>query len=129
MSLNNSIKTTLALVLAVGAVAPPVASAKFDLNPPAAHASGVTCFKDYSENSVNGDYCVSSTARPVVDGAQPAASPSAVVVKDEGFSWGSAGAGAGAALVLVLAAAGVMLAGRRRHESSSSGPQHSPAAG
>jgi hypothetical protein len=129
MSLSNSIKTTLALVLAVGAVAPAAASAKFDLNPPAGAASSVTCGKDYSKNSVNCDYCTSSTTRPVLAGAQPNATPSAVVVTDGGFSWRSAAAGAGAALLLVLAGAGVMFANRRRHGSSAVGPQHSSATG
>jgi hypothetical protein len=34
MPLNTSIKTALALVLALAAIAPAAASAKFDLNPP-----------------------------------------------------------------------------------------------
>lgn len=83
--------------------------------------SGLTCGKDYSKNSVNGDYCVSSTAGPAVAAVQPSAAPPAVVVKDDGFSWGNAAAGAGAALVLVLTAAGGVVAMRRRRGSPTLG--------
>lgn len=127
--MRRTISSLTLMAVTVCAIASAAASARLDLNPPRADAAAVTCGKDYSKNSVNGDYCVSSTAGPVAAAAHPSTGQSAVAVNADGFSWSSAAAGAGAALVLVLAAAGVMVASRRRHRSSTVGPRHSPTTG
>jgi hypothetical protein len=85
-------------------------------------ATGVTCTKDYSKNSANGEYCVSSSTGRIAAAAHPSPSQPAAAVSDDGFSWGIAAAGAGAALVLVLAAAGAIVASRRRNRARPAAP-------
>lgn len=103
-----------ALVPAAAAQARPAGA---DLQQPA----GYTCGKDYSRNSVTGDYCVRTTSPGARFGlASSARSVSAdqptrvVVTKSDGFSWDSAAAGAGVALAATLLTAGGLIATRRR---------------
>jgi hypothetical protein len=116
----------LALIaVTAGALVPATAGARpLPADPPytpAAHDVGIThaavvCGKDYSRNSVSGDYCtpVSSGAPSVA--TRPTSSPTQIVVRhDDGFAWGEAGIGAGGALLLGLVAGGGFMALRRRH--------------
>ena len=124
-------RRSLALVaVTVCAIAPATANARLDLNPPTQHSAGITCGKDYSKNSA----LIGGKARPVMAAehgprciATDAVAASTVAAKTRGFSWGSAAAGAGTAFVLVLAAAGLVIASRRRHQPTSVGPRRSPA--
>ena len=110
------------VALIVCAIAPAAAHAHPNLNSPRADPTAVTCAKDYSKNSANGDYCVSSSTGRVAAAAHPSPSQSAAAVSDDGFSWGIAAAGAGAALVLILAAAGAIVASRRRNRPRPAAP-------
>jgi hypothetical protein len=97
---SRHIKTTLALTLAIGAVAVPAASARFDLNPPPASQTA----RASSPVSPNPDQ--QTIATPMVS------SPPAQVVKisqPNGFGWGDAGIGAGAMLGLILVLIGSTL--------------------
>jgi hypothetical protein len=89
---------------------------------PGGHSSALVCGKDYSRNSVGGDYCVRRGA-PVSAPAQTSApatpQPTQIVVKHNGFAWGDALAGAGAALAIVLTGGGATAL--RRHRRG--GPQ------
>src|SRR5437763_15563556 len=121
------IKTTLALTLALGAVAAPVASARFDLNPPPARqtasvSSPVSPNPDQQTVVTAGSRAVQSpgarvardlAARDAAARATPVvSSPPAQIVKisqPSGFGWGDAGIGAGAMLGLVLVLLGSTL--------------------
>ncbi len=92
-------------------------------------AAATTCGKDYSRNSVDGNYCVSSVSSPIVASPQASRTPSTTVAKSDSFSWGNAAVGAGAALLLIAAAAGLTAVVRRRQGSSAVGQQRSPATG
>jgi hypothetical protein len=81
--------------------------------------AGLYCGKDYSQNSVGGDYCVRLKASP--------SSPPLNVVKRDGFSWGDAGGGAVAALALLIAATGGAAVLRRRRAASGARGDRSPA--
>jgi hypothetical protein len=96
---HGPIKTALALALALGAIAPAAASARFDLNPPAA----------------------STTPSP-----QPAVQIVRVSAPG-GFDWGDAGIGAAGALGLSMLAmgGGLVIAGKRRQTPGASDPGHS----
>ena len=110
------------VALIVCAIAPAAANAHPNLKSSRADPTAATCAKDYSKNSANGDYCVSSSTGRVAPAAHPSPSQSAAAVSDDGFSWGIAAAGAGAALVLVLAAAGAIVASRRRNRPRPAAP-------
>jgi hypothetical protein len=128
MRLNSR---NLALIaLAASAVAPVAAGARtLPADPPASHDVGITCGKDYSRNSVSGDYCAPKTSSAPSIATRTTSPPTQVVVKhDSGFAWGEAGMGAGGALALVAIAGGSAFALRRRHESPV-GQHHSPATG
>jgi hypothetical protein len=86
---------------------------------PEGPTAGTYCGKDYSQNSVGGDYCVRLKAS--------ASSPPQNVVSRGGSSWGDAGARAVAALALVLAAAGSTTVLRRRRAASGARGHRSPA--
>jgi hypothetical protein len=73
----------------------------------------LACGKDYSRNSVDGNYCGTRDATPTVSSPSVTNSPAKVVVNDNGFAWGDAAAGAGAALAIVLIGAGTTTAVRR----------------
>lgn len=111
----------LAAVLAVAAVSPALASAGSSGS--RYRPGGRVCYKDYSLNSANGDYCVPASASPYSQGQRevgvtPAQKVASAPAKQhDGFSWSDAGvgAGAGAALALVIL---VGTAGRRRHETA-----------
>jgi hypothetical protein len=64
--------------------------------------------KDYTQNSVNGDF---SPPKNVPAAAIPQSSPSQT---DNAFQWGDAAAGAGVALLLSGTAVGTGIAVRRR---------------
>jgi hypothetical protein len=103
----------LALVaVAVSAVAPAGALATVDGSRTVAKQH---CGKDYSRNSVSGDYCEpASSAIPVTAPTSPAPAAPIVVTHDAGFSWGDAGVGAGGAIALIGVTAGGAIAFRRR---------------
>jgi hypothetical protein len=116
----------LALVAVVaGAIAPSTAMARPDIGPlpwaQAHHAAQAHCGKDYSRNSVTGDYCDPVTtghAAPVSTPIRRAPAPEPVATSDDsGFSWGDAGAGAGA-VALIAVTAGGAIALRRRSTAS-----------
>jgi hypothetical protein len=93
--LSHRISTGLSLALALGAIAAPVAQARFDLNP---------------------------TATPVTASAAPAVRV-VHVANSSGFDWGDAGIGAGGMVGLIAIAVGATLAaGGRRSRSSSTRP-------
>lgn len=91
---NHQIKTTLALTLALGAIAPAAASARFDLNPPVAPTT--------------------PSARPAVQVVRVSA--------PGGFEWGDAGIGAagGFGLSMLAMGGGLVVAQRRGRRSSGS---------
>jgi len=92
---HGRVTGSLALILVTGAVAAPVASARFDLNPPPSQPTAAT-------------QVVSSPPQPVT------------VVKSSGFDWADAGIGAGAVVALVLVGLGASLTvGHRRQLHSS----------
>jgi hypothetical protein len=91
---NHPLKTTLALTLALGAIAPTAASARFDLNSPPAK----------------------TTQSP-----QPTAQIVRVPAPG-GFDWGDAGIGAAGGLGLSMLAVGGGLVIAQRRERRSSGP-------
>jgi hypothetical protein len=87
----------------------------------------MTCGKDYSRNSVTGDYCV-TTASTAPSTLPASSSPTPVVTTDDsGFAWGDAGAGAGGAFALVALTAGGVIVLRRRHGPSTPDERRSPA--
>jgi hypothetical protein len=88
MTPRHPIKTTLALVLALGAIAPTAASARYDLNPPLA------------------------TATP----SGPPAVQVVRIPAERGFDWGDAGIGAagGFGLSMLAMGGGFGVAGMRR---------------
>jgi hypothetical protein len=79
--------------------------------------AGVYCGKDYSQNSVTGDYCVRLKATPSLP---------PIAAKHDGFSWGDAEAGAGAALALLVAAAGSTTVLRRRRAVAAASRRRAP---
>jgi hypothetical protein len=105
------------MAITASAILPSTASAQ----------AGATCGKNYSKNSVNGDYCVSptSSSKPVT--AAAGSTPAQVIVKHDGFSWGDAGVGASGALVLIIATGGSAVLIRRRQGSATVGGLRSPA--
>ena len=127
-------KRTVAVLLTVGALAAPAARAapaepvqgKADTQPAPATASfvpdgpdsGLYCGKNYSQNSVGGDYCVRLKAT---------ASPPPQSALKRGFSWGDAGAGGFAAMALIVAAAGCIAVLRRRRAASRARGHRTPA--
>ena len=121
----------LALIaVAAAAIAPASAAARPDLGPIPRDGS-MTCGKDYSRNSVTGDYCVSTKSVSPAHFALPATPRTEPVVTtdDSGFSWSDAGAGAGGVLAVVALTAGGVIVLRRRHGSSSADQRRSPATG
>jgi hypothetical protein len=96
---QGPIKTALALALALGAIAPAAASARFDLNPPAARTT--------------------PSPQPAVQIVRVSA--------PGGFDWGDAGIGAAGALGLSMLAmgGGLVIAGKRRQTPGTSDPGHS----
>jgi hypothetical protein len=121
---------SLALIAALAtAIAPAAAVASTDTAPTSGHAS-MTCGKDYSRNSVDGNYCVSAAAYKAPVAQPTSASPTPVAAtNDSGFAWGEAGAGAGGAIVLVALGAGGVVLLRRRHGPSTPDERRSPATG
>ena len=107
MSLNHSIKTAPALVLALAAIAPAAASAKFDLNPPQ-----TTAVSRPDPRSPDARDAALAAAR-----LAPTRGPVVVSVSESGgFDWGDAAIGAGGAAGLLLVAGGTAAyATRRRH--------------
>jgi hypothetical protein len=95
---------------------------------PGGHNAALVCGKDYSRNSVSGNYCARSAPASIPAQTPAPASPqtTTVVVKHHGFSWGDAFAGAGAALVVVLTGLGAFTA-RQRRRGSTHGPLRGPA--
>jgi hypothetical protein len=91
---SHPIKTTLALTLALGAVAPAAASARYELNPPPAKTT--------------------QSAQPAVQVVRVSAPGS--------FDWGDAGIGAAAGFGLSMLAVGGGLVITQRRGSSPSGP-------
>ena len=91
----------------------------------------MTCGKDYSRNSVTGDYCVTTSGVSAAPVDLPASAPPDAVVAtdDSGFSWSDAGAGAGGVLAVVALTAGGVIVLRRRHATSSADQRRSPATG
>jgi hypothetical protein len=89
---NHPIKTTLALTLALGAITPAAASARYELNPPPAPAS--------------------TSSQPAVQVVR--------VPAPGGFDWGDAGIGAagGFGLSMLAIGGGLVIAKRRGHSSS-----------
>ena len=121
----------LALIaVAATAIAPAGAAARPDLGPIPRDGS-MTCGKDYSRNSVTGDYCASTKSVSAAPFTLPASAPPEPVVAthDSGFSWGDAGAGAGGVLAVVALTAGGVIVLRRRHGPSSADQRRSPATG
>jgi hypothetical protein len=120
MRLNSR---NLALIaLAASAAAPVAAGARplpADAQSSTGHDVGITCGKDYSRNSVSGDYCTPKASGSTSAVATPTTPPTVQVVTkhDSGFAWGEAGLGAGGTLALVAIAGGGAIAIRRRHES------------
>jgi hypothetical protein len=119
----------LALIaVAATAIVPAGAVARPDLGP-IPRDDAMTCGKDYSRNSVTGDYCVTTkSAAPVSLPATPRPEP-VVTTDDSGFSWSDAGAGAGGAIAIVALTAGGVIVLRRRHGPSTSDQRRSPAIG
>jgi hypothetical protein len=76
------------------------------------------CGKDYSRNSVDGNYCATRHTTPVGSSPPVSSAPAKVVAGDNGFAWGDAAAGAGAALGIVLIGTGTTTAVRRRRTQS-----------
>lgn|SRR5436305_20220 len=113
-----------AMVPATAGAIPPLDGHRgYVLNAPGENANGqslpaLTCGKDYSRNSVDGNYCVTHPATATPSSAPVRSTPAKVVVSDSGFAWGDAGAGAGTALALVLIGAGTTAAVRRRRTPS-----------
>lgn len=115
------------MAIAAAAVAPATAAAVPLSDGSDGHPNAFVCGKDYSRNSVSGDYCVRRVPSSVV--APVSTPPAHVTVSQHGFAWGDAFAGAGAAVA--IAATGVGAAGlrRRRRSRSVSGVGHRPLAG
>jgi hypothetical protein len=109
-------------MMAVGALVPFAAGAqaRTDDTPGARPNPALVCGKDYSVNSVGGNYCALRTATPSPVSSPPG-SPAKVVADRNGFAWGDAAAGAGSALALVLVATGTTTAVRRRRTPGRSG--------
>jgi hypothetical protein len=103
MGLKGHTRATALATMAVLAMGPAAALA----DPPSETYGGF--HKDYSQNSVSGDYtpAIPGPLRAVVPQAAPSHSGS-------GFQWGDAAAGAGIALLLSGTAAGTVVAVRRR---------------
>ena len=118
MSAKRSVTAlVMTAVLAVpGAAAARTPTQRFVPNGPDA---GLYCGKDYSQNSVTGNYCVRLKAA--------VASPTQAVDKDGGSSWDVARVGGIGALALVVAAAGSAGILRRRGAASTTGSSGSPA--
>lgn len=120
---------SLALVAVLAtAIAPAGALAQTDPGG-TPHHQAMTCGKDYSRNSVTGDYCVTTaSATPSALRASSSSTP-VVTTEDSGFAWGDAGAGAGGAIALVALTAGGVIVLRRRHGPSTPDERQSPATG
>jgi hypothetical protein len=122
----------LALIaVTAAALFPAAASATYQGggSPADGHDVGLTCGKDYSRNSVSGDYCVRYSSSPKSVPAVKSSPRAQTVAKHAGFSWGDAGAGAGGALALILAATGGTAVLRHRRALSSTRQHRSPATG
>jgi hypothetical protein len=104
------------MAITASAIVPATASAQ----------TAASCGKNYSKNSVNGDYCVSPTSSSAAVSAPAGSTAAQVVVKHDGFSLGDAGIGAGGALVLIIGAGGSAVVIRRR-QGSPTGGLRSPA--
>jgi hypothetical protein len=125
MRLNLS---KLAVIAVAGtALLPPTALAMVPRQDGAGSAgAALICGKDYSKNSVSGDYCVRRVPASAPAATPISSQPTRVVVRNQGFSWGDAFAGAGVALAIVLTVAGGATL-RRRRRGSSPTPVRGPA--
>ena len=80
------------MAIAAAAVAPATAAAAPLSDGSDGHPNAFICGKDYSRNSVSGDYCV---RRVPSSGVAPVSTPPThVTVSQHGFAWGDALAGA-----------------------------------
>ena len=77
------------------------------------HPNAMVCGKDYSRNSVDGQYCIRSVPSAAV--VPVSAPPATTTESDHGFVWGDAFAGAGVAVAVFAGAAGATALRRRRH--------------
>jgi MYXO-CTERM domain-containing protein len=136
MRLNS--RSFVLMALAAAAMLPPSAGAMVpkDYGPgpvsahtASAHLRGVVCGKDYSKNSVSGDYCAPRAHSTTTVRSATSSPPAQVVVKNDGFSWANAAAGAGMALAIGLVAAGAAVAIRRRRPAAPTDTRRSPATG
>jgi hypothetical protein len=101
MGLKRHTRATALATMAIMALGPAVALA----DPPGQTYAIGGFHKDYSKNSVSGDYT------PSISSSTPSPGPSH---SSDGFAWGDAAAGAGVALLLSGTALGTGAAIRRR---------------
>jgi hypothetical protein len=118
MRLNSH---SLALMAITVSAIVPAAAAATPSTEAGTQSSPAACAKDYSQNSATGENCGSGNSPRYANvptspsSSVASSSPAQLVNKDDGFSWGDAGAGAGGMLALVLAgAAGTTVVRRRR---------------
>ncbi|HEY2600300.1 MAG TPA: hypothetical protein VGI67_02005 [Thermoleophilaceae bacterium] len=113
----NSRHLALIAVLA-SSIAPATALAGTDAGATPSHHVATVCGKDYSRNSVTGDYCAPAKPSPYIAPVSAPSTPAPAAVpattsNDSGFSWSNAGAGAGAIALIALALGGAFLLRRR----------------
>jgi hypothetical protein len=119
---RTSAKRSMTALVMTAALAVPGASAArtpTERFVPDGPDAGQYCGKDYSQNSVTGDFCVRLRATV-------ASSPQGVA-KDGGSSWDGARIGGIGALALVVAAASSAEIRRRRSAASTTASPGSPA--
>jgi len=114
MKRNNTLRRGLAVATVVSAFAAPVASAApVEEFIPSTVNGPTETHKDYSKNSVGGDYAPLSGE----SSGQQAPARVAQVGGDNGFDWGDAGIGAGGLIALAAIASGVLVAIRHRPDA------------
>jgi hypothetical protein len=117
-----------AIAIAAATLAPAAASAMPPIQDGSdGHPNAVVCGKDYSRNSVDGNYCIRSVPSSAV--VPVSAPPAKTTVSHHGFIWGDAFAGAGVAAVIFAGAAGATGLRRRRRQSIGSVRHSTPLAG